>query len=436
MQDMLLPFGAFLLYHAVLPLVQSINAWSMASIIHKIIAQNTVPWIWHVDLWMVSMCVELRCLTVWLDGWMLNVEMVVPQLQPQEPKLNPPDGFGRETKRNHLMRVAFQMPWDALPVGTWAPNWKFGAEALVEFPKLRRVAHLFSSTRAHIVLGLLASSPMSASSSFQDMFNQRNERILVQNRSQDPSQDLTSKGKYFSRIFMAFWYLWVTGSQPKTAIITWCEEMRRPQSPPGPTLSSLSGGPVGPVRRTRSTRRGAHFLIGVFLQGLDLGQSISLGYVDPADLRCLERFQNVSKYVSKKYENVSTLSVLSFCGKFLGNVLCGFPVCHKLQYVTMWKSLGAMLPDATAHDLITDMVSIHIILALNKLIKLMPSWIEQRRSTQGRNKTGKHVCKYKRRKERNHENINDLDTEGGHFHKGLSTNDQRKAGGSSMQQVS
>ena len=95
-----------------------------------------------------------------------------------------------------------------------------------------------------------------------------------------------------------------------------------------------------------------------------------------------------------------------------------------------------MLPDATAHDLITDMVSIHIILALNKLIKLMPSWIEQRRSTQGRNKTGKHVCKYKRRKERNHENINDLDTEGGHFHKGLSTNDQRKAGGSSMQQVS
>ena len=64
MQDMLLPFGAFLLYHAVLPLIQSINAWSMASIIHKIIAQNTVPWIWHVDLWMVSMCVELRCLTV------------------------------------------------------------------------------------------------------------------------------------------------------------------------------------------------------------------------------------------------------------------------------------------------------------------------------------------------------------------------------------
>lgn len=151
------------------------------------------------------------CIGVWLFDCLTvecEVEMVVPQLQPQEPKLKPPDSCREnETKSPHV-RCLSEIPCRPR---LWAPEPQI--ESLEQKPwrgtpvdrKLRRVAHLFQYTRVHI-LRLLASSPMSASSSSQ-VFHQRNELILVQNPWQDPSQDLTSKGKYFSRIFMAFWYL-------------------------------------------------------------------------------------------------------------------------------------------------------------------------------------------------------------------------------------
>ena len=272
------------------------------------------------------------CIGVWLFDCLTvecEVEMVVPQLQPQEPKLKPPDSCREnETKSPHV-RCLSEIPCRPR---LWAPEPQI--ESLEQKPwrgtpvdrKLRRVAHLFQYTRVHI-LRLLASSPMSASSSSQ-VFHQRNELILVQNPWQDPSQDLTSKGKYFSRIFMAFWYLckksWL--SVRNTIITSWQwrekeEKKRRCEDAKWFSHHATRSTKFCRTIAVRWTRPGAHFLIGVFLQGLDLGQSISLGYVkDPSaiHLKCLEPwFQNLSRFPI-----FSKLSVFSFfCGNFLGFVI-------------------------------------------------------------------------------------------------------------------
>ena len=233
---------------------------------------------------------------------MLNVEMVVPQLQPQEPKLKPPDGFGREneTKSPHESRLSDAMR--CLACRHLSPKLKVWSRSLggvsqvtqscTSFLKYTRV-HTLCSGCWHLHRCLHHRPFKTCLTNGMNGFLSRIAHRIPHRIS--PPRENTSPG--FS------WLSGTCGSQdhsPKQQSSHDAKKCEGHKVLPEPTLSSLSGGPVGPVRRTRSIRRGAHFLIGVFLQGLDLGQSISLGYVDPADLRCLERFQNVSKYVSKK----------------------------------------------------------------------------------------------------------------------------------------